>query len=254
MRRPVGALPRARRHGGTTPRSQRASKPSRAGWRIASDPCRAAAHLLRLASRACLIAGCVWGPPRRARPCWGRPGSRCSPSRGRMRVFPTASPRRRHRGLRGRIHPPSRLPSAGTRRMDVVRLDGVGGERQRWFVYASFGHAAADLDRPVSPADDERDNVTDVSRTPSSPATRSKSSCRRCPGSATPSPTPRLALTTVDVRSGVRARDCRHVIDACERDAGSEPGPRRHSVGAVALPSLTETAQPTVPVVTIPAT
>jgi hypothetical protein len=35
--------------------------------------------------------------------------------------------------------------------MDVVRLDGVGGERQRWFVYASFGHAAADLDRPVSP-------------------------------------------------------------------------------------------------------
>ena len=36
------------------------------------------------------------------------------------------------------------------------------GERQRWFVYASFGHAAADLDRPVSPAEDERDNVTNV--------------------------------------------------------------------------------------------
>src|SRR3712207_749574 len=29
------------------------------------------------------------------------------------------------------------------------------GERQRWFVYATFGHTAANLDNPVSPADDE---------------------------------------------------------------------------------------------------
>jgi hypothetical protein len=36
------------------------------------------------------------------------------------------------------------------------------GERQRWFVYASFGHSAASLDDPVSPADDERDNVVNV--------------------------------------------------------------------------------------------
>jgi hypothetical protein len=36
------------------------------------------------------------------------------------------------------------------------------GERQRWFVYATFGHSAASLDRPVSPADDERDNVANV--------------------------------------------------------------------------------------------
>ena len=35
-------------------------------------------------------------------------------------------------------------------------------ERQRWFVYASFGHSAASLDSPVSPADDERDNVLNV--------------------------------------------------------------------------------------------
>src|ERR1700747_2714115 len=27
------------------------------------------------------------------------------------------------------------------------------GERQRWFVYASFGHSAASLDSPVAPAD-----------------------------------------------------------------------------------------------------
>jgi hypothetical protein len=36
------------------------------------------------------------------------------------------------------------------------------GERQRWFVYASFGHSAASLDNPVPPAEDERDNVLNV--------------------------------------------------------------------------------------------
>src|SRR6185295_9727117 len=36
------------------------------------------------------------------------------------------------------------------------------GERQRWLVYASFGHPASDLDALVAPADDERDNVLNV--------------------------------------------------------------------------------------------
>ena len=36
------------------------------------------------------------------------------------------------------------------------------GERQRWFVYATFGHSAASLDNPVTPAEDERDNVANV--------------------------------------------------------------------------------------------
>src|SRR6516162_8833382 len=36
------------------------------------------------------------------------------------------------------------------------------GDRQRWFVYATFGHTAASLDNPVPPADDERDNVSNV--------------------------------------------------------------------------------------------
>lgn len=35
-------------------------------------------------------------------------------------------------------------------------------ERQRWFVYATFGHTAADLSNPVSPPEDERDNVMNV--------------------------------------------------------------------------------------------
>ena len=37
-----------------------------------------------------------------------------------------------------------------------------GGERYRWFVYATFGHSAAALDSAVSPAEDERDNVRNV--------------------------------------------------------------------------------------------
>ena len=35
-------------------------------------------------------------------------------------------------------------------------------ERQRWIIYATFGHTAASLNNPVSPADDERDNIVNV--------------------------------------------------------------------------------------------
>jgi hypothetical protein len=35
-------------------------------------------------------------------------------------------------------------------------------ERQRWIVYATFGHAAASLSNPVLPAEDERDNLVNV--------------------------------------------------------------------------------------------
>lgn len=36
------------------------------------------------------------------------------------------------------------------------------GDRQRWFVYATFGHTAEDLASPVMPAEDERDNILNV--------------------------------------------------------------------------------------------
>lgn len=36
------------------------------------------------------------------------------------------------------------------------------GERQRWFIYATFGHSAASLDSPVTPVEDERDNILNV--------------------------------------------------------------------------------------------
>jgi hypothetical protein len=34
--------------------------------------------------------------------------------------------------------------------------------RQRWLIYATFGHSAAELSNPVSPADDERDTRINV--------------------------------------------------------------------------------------------
>jgi len=81
------------------------------------------------------------------------------------------------------------------------------GERQRWFVYATFGHAAASLDNAVSPAEDERDNISNV--TPHVeyvgnalyeylPALSN--------GNGTPRATARLELTTVDVALGAEAR------------------------------------------------
>jgi hypothetical protein len=35
-------------------------------------------------------------------------------------------------------------------------------ERPRWIIYATFGHTAAELSNPVSPAEDERDNLINV--------------------------------------------------------------------------------------------
>jgi hypothetical protein len=35
-------------------------------------------------------------------------------------------------------------------------------EHQRWIIYATFGHTAVELSNPVSPAEDERDNLINV--------------------------------------------------------------------------------------------
>ena len=35
-------------------------------------------------------------------------------------------------------------------------------ERQRWIIYATFGHTAAELSNPVSPAEDERDTIINL--------------------------------------------------------------------------------------------
>jgi len=77
------------------------------------------------------------------------------------------------------------------------------GDRQRWFVYATFGHAAAELDNPVSPADDERDNIFNVIRHghfAGSALYEYLPALSR--GSGEPQPTPRLELTTVELNAG----------------------------------------------------
>jgi hypothetical protein len=80
------------------------------------------------------------------------------------------------------------------------------GERQRSFIYATFGHSAADLDNPVSPADDERDNIVNV--TPHGHFAGSAlyeylPALSR--GTGQPQPTARVELTTVDLAPGAEA-------------------------------------------------
>ena len=80
------------------------------------------------------------------------------------------------------------------------------GDRQRWFVYATFGHSAADFDNAVQPADDERDNILNV--TPHAQFV-GNALYEFLPdlsrGSPTPQPTPRLELTTVELAPGAAA-------------------------------------------------
>jgi hypothetical protein len=81
------------------------------------------------------------------------------------------------------------------------------GERQRWFVYATFGHSAASLDKPVPPAEDERDNVANV--TPHAEFA-GNALYEYLPGlsrgTGEPQSTPRLEMTTVElVPAGSRA-------------------------------------------------
>jgi len=77
------------------------------------------------------------------------------------------------------------------------------GERQRCFVYATFGHSAAEMDNPVDPAGDERDNIINV--TPHGHFAGS-ALCEYLPalshGNGVPTPTARVELTTVDLAHG----------------------------------------------------
>jgi hypothetical protein len=81
------------------------------------------------------------------------------------------------------------------------------GERQRWFVYATFDHSAESLDHPVPAAEDERDNVANV--TPH--ATFVENALYEylpalSRGSGVPTPAARVELTTVDLGAGAGQR------------------------------------------------
>src|SRR5262245_23840366 len=78
-----------------------------------------------------------------------------------------------------------------------------GGDRYRWFVYATFGHTAAGLDSAVAPAEDERDNLLNVA-----PHVEwiTNGLYEYLPGlsrgSGVPEPTPRLEYSAVDLAPG----------------------------------------------------
>ena len=92
------------------------------------------------------------------------------------------------------------------------------GERQRWFVYGTFGHSAASLDAPVAPADDERDNIFNVTahgRFVGHGLYEFLPALSR--GSGEPQPLPRAELTTVEIAIGAE-----HNFESAIRDDQSK--------------------------------
>ena len=77
------------------------------------------------------------------------------------------------------------------------------GERQRWLVYATFGHSAAAFDSAVKPAEDEKDNVANVvphAEFAGSALYEYLPALSR--GTGVPTPAPRAEMTTVDLLPG----------------------------------------------------
>ena len=76
-------------------------------------------------------------------------------------------------------------------------------ERQRWIIYATFGHSAGELSNPVSPAEDERDNLINVmphAQFLGNAIYEFLPALSR--GSGVPTPTLRAEYTTVDLIQG----------------------------------------------------
>jgi len=76
-------------------------------------------------------------------------------------------------------------------------------ERQRWLIYATFGHTAASLSNPVSPAEDERDNLLNVlphAQFLGNAVYEFLPSLSR--GDGVPTPTLRAEYTTVELKPG----------------------------------------------------
>jgi hypothetical protein len=76
-------------------------------------------------------------------------------------------------------------------------------ERQRWIIYATFGHTAAELSNPVSPAEDERDSAINIL-----PHVRFEGNAiyeflpALSRGDGVPTPVLRAELTTVELNYG----------------------------------------------------
>jgi hypothetical protein len=81
------------------------------------------------------------------------------------------------------------------------------GERQRSLVYATFGHSAESLNNPVQPAEDERDNISNVTPHASYVGNGLYEFLPRLSrGNGTPTPTARAELLTVQLEPGAEER------------------------------------------------
>ena len=79
----------------------------------------------------------------------------------------------------------------------------ASGERQRWIIYATFGHTATELSNPVSPAEDERDNLINVlphAQFMGNGVYEFLPALSR--GNGVPTPTLRAEYTTVELKQG----------------------------------------------------
>ena len=79
----------------------------------------------------------------------------------------------------------------------------ASSERQRWIIYATFGRTATELSNPVSPADDERDNMLNVlphAQFLGNGIYEFLPALSR--GNGVPTPTPRAEYTTVEINYG----------------------------------------------------
>jgi hypothetical protein len=78
-------------------------------------------------------------------------------------------------------------------------------ERQRWIIYATFGHAASSLSNPILPADDERDNLLNVlphAQFLGNWIYEYLPALSRGNGHGVPTPTARAEYTTVELTQG----------------------------------------------------
>jgi len=76
-------------------------------------------------------------------------------------------------------------------------------ERQRWIIYATFGHTAEELSNPVSPAEDERDSAINVlPHVQFTGNTIYEFLPALSHGNGVPTATARVEYTTVDLKYG----------------------------------------------------
>jgi hypothetical protein len=75
-------------------------------------------------------------------------------------------------------------------------------ERQRWIIYATFGHSSSDLSNPVSPTEDQRDAIVNIPHVQYMGSSVYEFLPALSRGNGVPSPALKVEYTTVEVNFG----------------------------------------------------